>query len=1590
MNSTALSKPLNSENVRKGHAHDSHSEIRRCIVATLGTLLLALGAHSLDANVGNENPAGVSGIFNGNLENTGVDPWTGNAIRSITDILVAGAVGEYPLALVRTANSRALSTTEVFSWSGGWNHNYNWILEDSSTGPIDPTSYTVEFPDGRVETFKSVGWDTAGYYRVRANNGGSAGVRERFVPLNRNTMYAYLILSDGGKVEFKAAQHVNGSQYWYKYYVTAIYDPHGLKTTIASAMAPNGARRRITQVTEPAGRYLQFTYLSTNGSKISKVTASDGRMVQYYYACCNNWALDHVVYYNNANWTARYQYTNSNIGGQLPPLLRTADDPMYSGPMKRISYEYKTGTNADQSVAVYGQVYKVRYWNGTAGQENSGPVVSTLTVGSPNNNRVYRTETRGDGATRVFIYNGAGAGYLAWASDFTNSYASQTYDAKRYINSVTDRRGNTTDYTNDPITGNVTQIKYPLTQGDTPGQSLRPAVNYTYTNNYYLHTTQGENGFTTTITRDGNNRVSRIDYPDGGYESFTYDSAHLYQVSTHRITTGGTESWAYDGLHKLQYYSDPYHSNPGNPSIQYFYEGHGWVNGIFDALGHPTNWTYNDRGQVLVTTLATDPVDNRRHTINNAYNDDGTLQSKTDELNHITTYTYDDYRRLKSVTTPVRGFGDNGTNTTSVYYGANPVDNANDYIFTDANVSYTVLPSGKKTKSAYDDNRRKQSVTVGYGSGNDATTNYAYDNVGNLTTITNPRNQDTTTFYDERNRPSSINDRGRVTTFTYDTAGRRKSIQRPNGQLITNNAFDAMNRVTQQTATQTPDPDAVTKYTYYSTADGPTAPVGLLKYFKDPRISGTTYNYKYEYDLMGRKTKLTYPPPTQNGQQTSEQWSYDTASRLQTFTNRDGKIQTFTYDALNRMIRSDWNDSTPDVTFGYDAASRVTAVNNANANIARAYYNDNLLYAEAEQILVAGGTSKTVSYTYNSDGYRDSLTTPDYTVGYGYNGRNQLLNVGAFATYTYDQSGYTGDLTMTVLGNGGGSLYAYDALDRAVWITHVFANSISHVLEYNYDNASGNRMWAKRHITRAGSPEDQKGEVFRYDLADQANGVQLDVSNPDQLPLPQRSIIYDANGNRTSFFGDTYATNNLNQYTTRNGSGANYDTKGNLGLGFDGSMYQYDAQNRLTSAAGMTFKYDGLNRQVSRTWNGTTTFSVWDGWDLVEEYQGATPTAAYVYGATGLIAGALNGQVYYYYQDGSGSTSHLADNNGVLKEWYRYDLHGTPFFYNANDTQLSASNYSVRHLFTGQQLYKEIGLYDLRNRFYSPDIGRFLQPDPIGFKGGNNLYRYCGNNPVTRWDPFGLQAPTDVDGGGAPGGVAEVEPVIVYGDPIVHEILVGLPGFGVPDGFSGPGEFGLGGHMVGDKFVNDYNPFPRLPENHQPSVEHAPPSSVPPQNPQPPVSAATLAPPPATLTPLPGVFSNWQQMPPTAIARAMAFSIDRTYRDNGRANPNGVYLTHYGPGTRIGGWDPTNDSGTNRGVGNHENQLNGNSLAISPDVVRNYNLTLGGPVFVNGQYLGNYDDTPGRPGTIDIYDYNNAAGTMWGGMLWNPIISPYP
>jgi RHS repeat-associated protein len=1322
------------------------------------TAVLAIS--KLQAQVGGNNPTGVTGSFNGSINTAGsFDPFTANASRVITDISVDGAVGTIPLALTRVYNSRlVLAQLAPYGLAGGWQHSYCWFMpgtDDSLVSSL-PTSYQIYFPDGRVENFSSSASDV--YYRA------AAGTRERFINFTGSSpSLGYLVLPDGSKVEFQAklTSHLDGethqTYYNWTFTVQALVDPFGLRTTISFVTGT------LDKVTEPAGRYLQFYYTTVGGRKVlDHVTASDGRTVQYSYiqsafspGTTSYVCLDHIVYFGDATLTAHYKYKAPNTGNANGvPLLWTCDDPMYGGPMKRIGYVYATTNNADGTAPVYGEIKSENYYDGTT----VGAALTTLTV---NNNT--RTETRADTRTRTFTYTG----YLKTSqTDFKGIAAAIAYDSNSYVNAETDRNGHTTNFTNNALTGATLTTTFPSTPGDTPTGTPRGVVTCTYgsatcpdvnnrdaNNPYYPYSTTDEGGHSAILTRDGNKRVTRIDYPDGGYETFTYNSFN--QILSHQLLAGGTETFTYDAAGVKQTYRDPDHAT-GNPSAWYTFDSSTRLSGVTDALGastgdaaHTTNMLHNARGQLTSTTFPTDPVDNQRHSVTSIYNPDGTLQSTTDQLSHMTSFTYDDYKRLLTTTTPQRATGDNTPRTTYKYYDASHT--GNDYTHADANPTFISLPGGEITQFTYDENYRKKSMILALGTSDAATTSYGYDNVGNITSAILPREQtapllgqSTVATYDERDRLMSITDalNNPLTVVKYDAAGRKASVTRPNGQIITYDSYDPVNRLLQQTVKQTPSPDAVTKYTYYAT--------GSVHTMQDPALvaASSMDAYAYSYDTMGRKTSLAYPPDSYNNVR-SETWHYDVAGRNDTYTNRAGNTQTFHYDALNRRTDFVWTGAptTPNVTYGYDAGSRLISVSNGNANISRAYLNDGLISSEANTYPGADNVTRTISYSYDADARLLTIQYPNntYSITSHYTNRGQLsslvnnANGVTMAAYTYDADG---DVATRTLENSTSTTYTYDPINRATNISHAL-NGTTRTHDYGYDTV-GNRSWTRR--------DGAKGDVFGYDLASQLTANQLDIVNPDTTPPGSTAgtlIGYGANGNRTSLstngVTDNYTVNELSQYTARNSSQLTYDPNGNITTAPDGSTFIYDAQNRVISAtkAGVTetFSYDGLNRQICRTINGASgLYTVYDGWNLIAEYNpgAVNPITSYVYGTGGLVKLSTSSSSFYYYQDGSGSTSHLADGTGNLVESYQYDAQGNPKVFNAAGTLLPSSNYGIRHLFNGEQWYKDIGVYDLRTRFYSPDIGRFLQPDSISFDGDQtNLYRYCGNDLPNKKDPRG-------------------------------------------------------------------------------------------------------------------------------------------------------------------------------------------------------------------------------------------------------------
>ena len=176
----------------------------------------------------------------------------------------------------------------------------------------------------------------------------------------------------------------------------------------------------------------------------------------------------------------------------------------------------------------------------------------------------------------------------------------------------------------------------------------------------------------------------------------------------------------------------------------------------------------------------------------------------------------------------------------------------------------------------------------------------------------------------------------------------------------------------------------------------------------------------------------------------------------------------------------------------------------------------------------------------------------------------------------------------------------------------------------------------------------------------------------------------------------------------------------------------------------MTMTYDARNRVVSRSVNGDTETFVYDGWKLIEDYDSnGTEDAWYVNGPGAdeiLTRNPTIGEISYYTQDGNGNVTTITDAGGDVQERYTYDVYGTPTIANAAGTTITTSAVGNRFLFTGREYISQIGLYDYRNRVYSPGLGRFLQTDPIRFNAGDvNICRYVGNGPVNWGDSFGLK-----------------------------------------------------------------------------------------------------------------------------------------------------------------------------------------------------------------------------------------------------------
>ena len=260
------------------------------------------------------------------------------------------------------------------------------------------------------------------------------------------------------------------------------------------------------------------------------------------------------------------------------------------------------------------------------------------------------------------------------------------------------------------------------------------------------------------------------------------------------------------------------------------------------------------------------------------------------------------------------------------------------------------------------------------------------------------------------------------------------------------------------------------------------------------------------------------------------------------------------------------------------------------------------------------------------------------------------------------------------------------------------------------------------------------------------NIYQLTQSTRPLPAQPDETFNYDPLGNRLLSDGQT--TNSIigqgNRLLDDTAFTYTYDNNGNLIQKTDNATnettdYTYSAENKLIRIdlpGGSVAQYssDGLGRRIEKDVDGVITRYVYDGKDILLEFDGTnTQIARYTHGPgidESLIM-ARGGQSLFYQTDGLGSIIDLTDINGAVAKSYVYNSFG--------NIEQQIGNVVNPYTYTGREIDTESGLYYYRARYYDSIMGRFINEDPIGFAAGdNNFYRYVQNNPVNFVDPEGL------------------------------------------------------------------------------------------------------------------------------------------------------------------------------------------------------------------------------------------------------------
>jgi RHS repeat-associated protein len=1315
-----------------------------------------------------------------------VIPYTGNEFKEIQDLQIWGAVGDEAMSWTRYANSRAVSGTNLFGMGHYWRHGYQWELTEFGRDSQLRTQMRLVYPDGTNAVFTALEggvWGSNGTLTDRLVKRG-----DDFILLRQSGSEFRFSKTKVGTAELFQLRNfldASGNTFSVEYSrgreISKVIEPAGrfFSVNYQTVVGNQPNIQLLGVATRPfeSGQWMEFEINEPKPFRFARIVQADGSFgkiagVEFYEAVTgarltgtpissdqDTAALafddDVTTAFQSASESGGfvgYDFGKARTIGRVRVLSEAGMESVHFGTAFRErslqvegmnerpvsmrvicsvrtsdgrSVEYRYTPFADPTLPwTFPVLSSVEYGDGTQATYGYSQVVPTtrplvadwadVRYGLRQNR--YRTvyQTRFTGAvigmvqSQINIETGgeilriglnAGASHEPTVT-FANGavcrqFMSEAADGRAAVQTETDALGRRTFFTfgedgylsstRDPL-GRVTRFLW------SPAGNLRSITRADGSSESWERNEReaivrhvDALGRVTLFERDQLNRISRVVYPDASFEEFEYNG--FGQVVSHRDKLGNLETREYDSRGLMIKSCDA-----ANQCTRFGYDSADRLRSMTDPLGRVTRMEYNERG-LLVKTMNPDGSSRLM-----TYSSEGDLVSEQDELGFVWSYKYDIFRRVISMSDPL------GNEVQKRYHPdcteVQPLE-----VKSAGNVSFRL---------EYDLGWKLVASTMSPGTSQEAVTRFGYDKGDRLISVTDPLGHALINSYDLMDRKVKVQDASGVSSISkYDEAGNLSWIQ-TNGGARTSFEYDSMNRLV---CTTNPNGHAV-RFEYDRSGK------------RIAMVDARNFKYVWAYDAVGRLSSAGYPDGS------LERWSYDMAGNPVQFVNRAGQSRLATFDPRNREVAVRWSDQTAALTRNFDLLGRPVAEENGLCSIQSEY--DALGNLIHEKVQPNGGPSRDVYYSRDAEGRVLSLRYPSGSVTerrYGGTGNLErvLQNGVPVAEFSYDGGGRVLGVTYA---NGSTVSLRRDALGRVLNVDHWFGVDQSLSVGYQFDR------------TGARAVRSQSGfvgleQAYRYDK----DGQLVSVRDGDQNPL---LYAYDPSGNRLTeemaWGTRVYSSNALNQFTTVGGASFSYDANANLRQS-DAGIYEYDAESRLTRAEVgghvVLFAYDPRGRCFRKTVDGEVREFTFAGWSVLEEWRNGHVDSAFVYGAgEDELLGFTNalGQ-FFIHADSIGSTVAVSDWNAKPVEYYRYSAFGRPEIVREDGVVDKRSAVGNSRLFAGGEWIAEAAVYDLRNRVYSPHLGRFHQPDPMQFDGGDaNLYRYVGNNPVNRVDPLGLYA----------------------------------------------------------------------------------------------------------------------------------------------------------------------------------------------------------------------------------------------------------